>query len=647
MTTLPPFPLPATPSIPDEHLASTPALDLFKLAAAEFIHSVLPEVDVEKAFEGVESGKTGKNVQGDFTVAVPRFRLKAKPNEVAEKLAAAFKPTPYLASVSANGAFVFFNCQVNALASLVLNQVNTQTYLTPDEDHSALSTFANLSLSDSGADKPPAGLKLLKKNGYGTNQSGKGKNIIVEFSSPNIAKPFHAGHLRSTIIGAFLANLYEANGYNVLRMNYLGDWGKQFGILAVGFERYGSEEELEKDAITHLYDVYVKINKDGETDESIHDRAREFFVKMEAGTRLIVLIIGLAGDEEAVALWKKFRDLSIVKYKETYARLNIYFDLYSGESQVSQKAQTDALEALQKSGIVEESQGALIVDLRKYKLEKTVVRKKDGTSVYITRDIGGAVERYEKYKFDKMVYVVASQQDLHLAQFFKVLDLMGYDWAKTLQHVNFGMVLGMSTRKGTAVFLEQILDESKRVMHDVMRKNEDKYAAIEDPEYTSDKLGITAVKVQDMSGKRINNYEFKWERMTSFEGDTGPYLQYAHVRLSSVERKNAPDVVLPPPAERPSTIDTSLLTEPKAREILLLLGQYPDVVRAALKSLEPSTICTFAFRLSHLISSAWETLIVKGQPRDVALARLWLYVSAKDVLGSAMRLLTLEPLERM
>lgn len=236
------------------------------------------------------------------------------------------------------------------------------------------------------------------------------------------------------------------------------------------------------------------------------------------------------GDEEAVALWKKFRDLSIVKYKETYARLNIYFDLYSGESQVSQKAQTDALEALQKSGIVEESQGALIVDLRKYKLEKTVVRKKDGTSVYITRDIGGAVERYEKYKFDKMVYVVASQQDLHLAQvrgrssairraviflrlvadvlvsvlvqFFKVLDLMGYEWAKTLQHVNFGMVLGMSTRKGTAVFLEQILDESKRVMHDVMRKNNDKYQAIEDPEYTSDKLGITAVKVQDMSGKR-------------------------------------------------------------------------------------------------------------------------------------------------
>ncbi|GAA5883893.1 hypothetical protein JCM3774_003909 [Rhodotorula dairenensis] len=632
--TLPPFALPAEPAIPAEHLTSTPALDLFKLAAAQLVVDAVPEIELEKAYEGIESGKTGKNVSGDFTVAVPRFRLKAKPNDIAEQIVQKFTPTPYLASVKAHGAFVYINVQTAALYKLVLSQINHQTYLTPDESHSVLDSFSNLSLKDA-ADEPPKGLSLLKKNGYGTNKSGDGKKIIVEFSSPNIAKPFHAGHLRSTIIGAFLANLYEANGYSVMRMNYLGDWGKQFGILAVGFERYGSEEELEKDAITHLYDVYVKINRDGETDESIHDRAREFFVKMEAG------------DEHAVGLWKKFRDLSIVKYKETYARLNIYFDLYSGESQVSNEAQTQALDQLQATGLVEESQGALVIDLKKYKLEKTVVRKRDGTSVYITRDIGGAVERYEKFKFDKMVYVVASQQDLHLAQFFKVLDLMGYPWAKTLQHVNFGMVQGMSTRKGTAVFLEQILDESKRVMHEVMQKNEAKYNAIEDPDYTSDKLGITAVKVQDMAGKRINNYEFKWERMTSFEGDTGPYLQYAHVRLSSVERKNAPEIVLPPPSERDARIDVSLLTEPKAREILLLLSEYPNVVRAALKSLEPSTICTFAFRLCHAISSAWEVLLVRGQPENVALARLWLYVSAKDVLGSAMRLLTLEPLERM
>ncbi|GAA6016879.1 hypothetical protein JCM10207_007835 [Rhodosporidiobolus poonsookiae] len=644
MSLLPPFQLPASPSIPEEHLASTPALDVFKLATAHYIADTLEGVTLDKAYEGVESGKTGKNVLGDFVVAVPRFRLKQKPNEVADKLVADFKPTAYLASAVAHGAFVSFSVQLPALTALVLSQINTQTYLTPEPAHSALSSSrfaaalnlnATSAASATSTQAPPAGLKLAKKNGYGTNTQGNGQSIIVEFSSPNIAKPFHAGHLRSTIIGAFLANLYEANGYEVLRMNYLGDWGKQFGILAVGFERYGSEESLKSDAITHLYDVYVKINKDAEAEPEIHDRARDFFVKMEQG------------DAEALALWQKFRDLSIVKYKDTYARLNIFFDVYSGESQVSQAGLTAALDQLQASGIVEESQGALVVDLEKYKLGKTIVRKKDGTSVYITRDIGAAKERHDQYGFDKMVYVVASQQDLHLAQFFKVLDLMGYPWAKNLQHVNYGLVQGMSTRKGTAVFLEQILDESKRVMHDVMQKNEAKYNAIEDPEYTSDKLGITAVKIQDMAAKRINNYDFKWERMTSFEGDTGPYLQYAHVRLSSVERKNAPDLVLPSPSERPSAIDVSLLSEPKAREIVLLLAQYPDVVKAALKNLEPATICTFAFRLCHAISSAWESLIVKGQDEPLALARLWLYVSAKDVLGSAMRLLTLEPLERM
>ncbi|GAA5968819.1 hypothetical protein JCM3765_001276 [Sporobolomyces pararoseus] len=634
MSTLPPFELPSTPQVPESH-PEVAALDVFKLAAAHYISQTLEGVSLEKAYEGVESGKSGKNVLGDFVVAVPRFRLKEKPQTVADKLVNSFKPTAYLSSVKSAGAFVSFNVEPTAFAKLVLNQINTQTYLVPEEAHDISSKFSKLSIDPSQADELPKGLSLLKKNGYGTNKSGKGKSIIVEFSSPNIAKPFHAGHLRSTIIGAFLANLYEANGYDVLRMNYLGDWGKQFGILAVGFEKYGSEDKLKEDAITHLYEVYVKINADGETDSTIHDRAREFFVKMEQG------------DVEAVGLWKKFRDLSIVKYKETYARLNIYFDIYSGESQVSQSSQSQALESLQKSGIVEESQGALIVDLEPYKLGKTIVRKKDGTSVYITRDIGGAWERYEKYKFDKMVYVVASQQDLHLAQFFKVLDLMGYDWAKTLQHVNFGMVLGMSTRKGTAVFLEQILNESKRVMHEVMAKNEAKYNAIEDPDYTSDKLGITAVKIQDMSAKRINNYEFKWERMTSFEGDTGPYLQYAHVRLSSVERKNAPELVLPPPSERSSIDISSLASEPKARELVMLISTYPDVVQAALKSLEPATICTFAFRLCHAISSAWEVLIVKGQEKEVGLARLWLYVCAKDVLGQAMRLLTLEPLERM
>lgn len=209
------------------------------------------------------------------------------------------------------------------------------------------------------------------------------------------------------------------------------------------------------------------------------------------------------------------------------------------------------------------------------------------------------------------------------------------------------MVQGMSTRKGTVVFLEDILQEAQETMHTQMKSNEAKYALIEDPEHTSDVIGITGVKIQDMSGKRGNNYEFKWDRMLNFEGDTGPYLQYAHVRLASVERKAAGEIELPPPAERASAIDTSLLSEPKARDVLYLLATYPDVVKNACNTLEPSTIVTFLFRLCHTISSAWEVLLVRGQERDVALARLWLFVSARDVIASAMRILSLTPLERM
>lgn len=249
-----------------------------------------------------------------------------------------------------------------------------------------------------------------------------------------------------------------------------------------------------------------------------------------------------------------------------------------------------------------------------------------------------------------MIYVVASQQDLHVAQFIKTLELMGYDWATRLQHINFGMVMGMSTRKGTAVFLEHILEETKENMHNVMKQNEAKYNQVDEPERTADIVGQSAVKIQDMTGKRINNYNFDWSRMLSFEGDTGPFLQYNHVRLCSVERKNAMENGLALPEtidDVPSTIRTELLSEPKARDVILQLASWPDVVRIATKDQQPSTIVSFCFRLTRAISSAWEVLIVKGQEKDLALARLFLYKCTRDVLAAAMELLTLQPLQRM
>lgn len=525
-----------------------------------------------------------------------------------------------------------------ALTKLTLSTIHELTHTST----SAQAASGNAEEASSGKSKGSI------QSAYGHNASGAGKSMIVEFSSPNIAKPFHAGHLRSTIIGAFLANLYEANGWYVERWNYLGDWGKQFGLLAVGWERTGDEKKLLEDPVSHLYEVYVAINAAAEEDPTIHDRARDYFKSMEDG------------DEAALALWKKFRDLSIKKYEQTYARLNIHFDVYSGESQVKKENIEAALSQIRTSDFIEHAEnGALLVDLRKYKLEKAVIERKDGTPLYITRDIGEAKQRWDTFVekrgkgFDKMIYVVASQQDLHLAQFFKVLELMGYEWAQPkegrLQHINFGMVLGMSTRRGTAVFLEHILEEAKDNMHNVMKQNEDKYAQVEDPEHTADVVGQSAVKIQDMTGKRINNYNFDWSRMLSFEGDTGPFLQYNHVRLCSVERKNAAEGLALPQGEEldPLKLSMELLSEPKARDLIWHLSSWPDVVRQALKDQQPSTIVSFAFRTTRSVSAAWEVLIVKGQSKELALVRLFLYRCARDVLSAAMKLLTLEPLQRM
>ncbi|KAK7041490.1 arginyl-tRNA synthetase [Paramarasmius palmivorus] len=591
--------LPPLPTVPETNPAQC-VLDAFRISIAKRVSESLPPLTVEQVYSGVDYGKKGV----DFTIALPRFRLPGKVDELAKKVLDKFTPDEYVESITHDKAFLHFQLNTTTMIREILNQVHTLTHETESQQPE-----------------------------YGTNTSGKGKQILIEYSSPNIAKEFHVGHLRSTIIGAFLANVYKACGWDVVSMNYLGDWGTQFGLIAVGFERYGSQEALEKDAIKHLFEIYVKINKDAEADPEVKVEAAKFFRRMEDG------------DESALKNWRSWRELSVKKYEVEYDRLNIHFDVYTGESQVQKDYMDKAMDRLNEMGLIEEVNGAKLVNLEKWKLGKAVVRKKDGTSIYLTRDIGGAIQRYDKYKFDKMVYVISAQQDLHVAQFIKTLELMEYPWAKDVQHVNYGLVQGMSTRRGTVVFLDQIIREAATVMHEQMQKNEEKYNAVEDPEYTSMELGITGVKIQDMAAKRINNYTFNWDRMLSFEGDTGPYLQYAHVRLASIGRKNPHLLPLPPPSQ----IDISCLAQSShARDIAFLLGTYPDVVKTALKTHEPSGVVTFAFRLSHAISSAWETVIVKGE-EDVekARARMWLYESAREVLAAAMRLLSLKPLERM
>ncbi|RIB03941.1 hypothetical protein C2G38_2223679 [Gigaspora rosea] len=564
-------------------------LDPFRGVVASMVAEFFGKTP-EQVFGVLEVPRSPELV-GYITLAVPRLRVQGNPAQLAQQWIEKFVPNEYIIDVSQASHYLNFKYNHPLLTKTLLKHI------------------------------------YEKKETYGTNQSGAGKTCLIDFSSPNMAKPFHAGHLRSTIIGNFVRHVHAANGWKTIGMNYLGDWGKQYGLLAIGFEKFGSEEELLKHPIKHLYDVYVKINAEIEKDPNVDEQARAYFKKMETG------------DESALALWRKFKDLSIERYKDTYARLNVEFDVYSGESQISNESMSRALEILKEKNISTESNGAIIVDLSQYKSDVAMIQKNDGTTLYITRDIGAAMERYEKYKFDAMYYVVASQQDLHFKQLFKILELMGFDWVDRCKHINFGLVNGMSTRKGTAVFLDDILEQTKESMHEVMKQNEKKYAQIDNPEYVADVIGISAVMIQDMSAKRIRNYTFNWTRMFSFEGDTGPYLQYAHARLCSIERNCG--------FELNPEIDFTFLKEKPAIELIDMIAQYPDVVKTALQTLEPCTVVTYAMKLSHHVSVTLESLWVMGAERHLAEARLFMYWATRITLGNALKLLGLKPLERM
>lgn len=569
--------------------------------------------------------------KGDLVLATPALRIKGrKPDEIAKEIGEKFPEDELFQKPGVSGYFIQFFVKAEPLIKTVIPMIRQKG-------------------TDFGSNKK-LGLKDPSDPSKGALRA------TIEYSSPNIAKPFHAGHLRSTIIGGFLSNLYAAQGWDVVKINYLGDWGKQYGLLALAYERHGSEEKLLENPINHLFELYVKINaemtkekeeiealkKEGKdvTDReanSLDEQARKYFRKMTDR------------DPEALALWERFRGLSIERYKQTYARLNISFDSYSGESQVSEEAMENAAKAMAEKGILEDSQGAVIIDFAKHvpgkegkRLERPILRKRDGTALYLTRDVSELLSREEKYKPDKLIYVVASQQDLHLRQLFKIVELMGHkDIAKKCEHINFGMVLGMSTRKGTVKFLDDILRDVGDKMHEVMRANADKYAQVSEPEKTADTLGITAVMVQDLTGKRINDYHFDMDRMTSFEGDTGPYLQYAHARVCSIERKSGLSQ-----ADMDSA-DLSLLSEAHAVNIVRLLAQWPDVVQNTLKTLEPTTILVYLFRMTKAISSSYDHLKVVGSEPELMKARMALYDSARTVLSNGMRLLGLNPVERM
>ncbi|KAG5999744.1 hypothetical protein E4U43_001900 [Claviceps pusilla] len=613
---------------PNAHPEINP-LDLYRAHLSDLL-SKISGVDTSIIYPVVMW--TSSLDKGDFVVAVPALRIKGtKPDVLAQEWAEKFpEDDPLFKKPVLSGHFMSFFVKGEPLIESIVPMVRQAR-----EDYGKNPFNGLRNPADPSSDK---------------------KRIIVEFSSPNVAKPFHAGHLRSTIIGSFIANLYEASGWDVFRMNYLGDWGKQYGLLALAYQRNGDEEALQKNPIDHLFKLYVQINAEmsAEKEEiearkkegkdvsaleanSLDEQARRYFKRMTDR------------DEEVLAQWKRFRDLSIARYKETYSRLNIHFDEFSGESQVAEESMAKIADEMKAKNVSREDNGAVLVDFTQLlpgksgkRLGTTVLRKRDGTALYLTRDVCELLGRHEKYNFDHMIYVVASQQDLHLQQLFQIIELLGYkDIAKKCQHINFGLVLGMSTRRGTVKFLDDILKDCADHMHETMKKNEEKYSQVKDPVATADVLGISSVMVQDMSGKRINNYTFNMDAMTSFEGDTGPYLQYAHARLCSIRRRvELSDDEL-------DSAQLSLLKEDHAVNIVRMLSQWPDVLQNTLKTLEPATVLTYLFRLTHAISSSYDHLKVVGSEAELMKARMALYDAARTTLANGMRILGLTPLERM
>ena len=470
-------------------------------------------------------------------------------------------------------------------------------------------------------------IKEVIKDGadYGQQNEGNGENVTIDLSSPNIAKPFSVGHLRSTVIGDALSNIFRKIGYNTIKINHLGDWGKQFGLLMVAYKKWGSQEAVEANPIDELLKLYVRINAEIENDPSLDEEGRLWFKKLEDG------------DPEATELWQWFRDESLMEFNRIYELLGVEFDSLNGEAFYNDKMD-EGIQILEEKGLLQESKGASIVDLEDFNLPPAMIKKSDGATLYITRDIATAIYRARTYNFVKNVYVVGQEQANHFRQLKAVLKKMGFDWSDDMIHVDFGLVTKnrqkLSTRKGNIILLEPTLLEAiSRAKSQIEAKNPD----LENKETVARAVGVGAVKFYDLKTDRRNGYDFDLEAMVSFEGETGPYIQYAYARIQSILRK----ANFQPDAEA-----TYSLNDPESWEIIKLLQDFGRVVKRAADNYEPSLIAKYAISLAQAFNKYYaHTRILDESPeRD---SRLALSYSTAVVLKEALRLLGVEAPEKM
>lgn len=563
----------------------------FKKLISEIIKSEIEDLTLEEITALIEVPPNKE--MGDY--AFPCFKLakifRKAPNAIAEDLAGKIQPTDDINKIINLGGYVNFFVNKESLAKKVINQV------------------------------------LSEKENYGKSEFGKGKTVVVEFSSPNIAKPFHIGHVRTTVIGNALSKIYQSQGYHVEKLNHLGDYGTQFGKLIVAYKLWGDKQAVEKDPIKELLKLYIRFHDEAEVKPEMEDEAREWFTKLENG------------DQEAKDLWQWFRDESLKEFSRVYDLLDIDFDSYVGESFYSDKMPA-VIEELKEKNLLVESDGAMIVDLEDSKLPPALIQKRDGSTLYLTRDLASAFYRKKIYNFDKSIYVVGAQQELHFKQCFEIIKRMGYDWYKDMVHVQFGMVSleegTMSTRKGRVVFLEDVLNQAiDRTRQIIEEKNPD----AENIDEVAKAVGVGAVVFQELSNSRIKDYTFSWDRTLSFEGETGPYVQYTHARCCAVLRK----------ADQPVSADINYeaLSDQDAADVLSVLETFNKSIMTAMKKNEPHIVTRFVLDLAQAFNKFYHNSPILVEDDDLRAARLALVEATRQTIENTLKILGMKAPQKM
>ncbi|MFZ2463198.1 MAG: arginine--tRNA ligase [Caldibacillus thermoamylovorans] len=560
-------------------------LSIFESLNSKEIFSV-SKTDIEKAIEIPPQGKMGDYAFPCFLLA---SIMKKSPAQIAAELGKSIQH-PYIEHVDVVGPYVNFFLNRQAVGRKIIDEI------------------------------------LKKKARYGDLSIGHGENITIDLSSPNIAKPFSMGHLRSTVIGNALANIVEKCGFTPVKINHLGDWGTQFGKLITAYKMWGDEERVKANPIQELLALYVRFHEEAEKDFELEEEGRHWFKKLEDG------------DEEALYLWKWFRTASLKEFGRIYQLLGIEFDSYHGEAFYNDKMEA-VIKELEEKNLLTESDGAMVVRLEESNLPPCLIKKSDGATLYATRDLAAALYRKREYHFAKSFYVVGGEQALHFKQLFLVLKKMGYTWADELYHIPFGMMLKdgkkMSTRKGKIVLLEEVLQDAIRAARDAI---ESRNPNLENKDEIAWMVGVGAVIFHDLKNDRLNDIEFSLEAMLTFEGETGPYLQYTYARACSLLRKSH--------VPNSHTSLYEVFEDDKAWSIIFLLSRFEEVIASAFFEFNPSRIAKYLLDLSQLFNKYYGTVKILEE-NDGLVARLKLVKATSIVLREGLRLLGIGTPERM